>query len=152
PLPNPPASHVDSGFVSWNAYAILKDDSTRRAYTFGEMVSGMSGNDVGVVQRPYSVLPSEGGGFFSGCDLAPNPNPEPTDFVIENIPYAVAVPMLTGWDLEYPCDQHVKEIGIGIQNWEYQPPSGGMGGRLSYNLTSVLRDKDNDPDHAVTHK
>lgn len=42
-------SQVDSGFVSWETYAIFKDNDTRRGYQFGEIVSGLGGNDVEVV-------------------------------------------------------------------------------------------------------
>jgi hypothetical protein len=75
------------------------------------------------------------------------------EFVIENIPFQFAIPMLTGWDLQYACsDQHVKEIGIWIDRWKYEPPSGGVGGRLRYTVGSVLRDDDNNPDYAHNHK
>ena len=51
------ASHVDSGFVSWETSTILKDNDDRRDQAFGEVVSGLAGTDVGVVQPPFSDLP-----------------------------------------------------------------------------------------------
>jgi hypothetical protein len=63
--------------------------------------------------------------------------------------------MLTGWELEYQSscgDQHVKAIGISIDTWSYQPPSGGAGGTLRYTLSSVLHDDDNEPFFTHTQK
>ena len=148
--PNPPVpqgvSHVDSGLVSWNTAAIFKDNDTRRDYAFVEMVSAVGGNDVGVIQPPFSILPSKGG---SNCGaVSGNPPITTEDVVIENVPFEYAIPMLTGWGLEYTCtDHHVKDIGIWIDGWTYS------GGRLQYTLSSVLRDNDgqpNDRSHKVT--
>ena len=71
-------------------------------------------------------------------------------FDIENVPFEYAVPMLTGWELEYPCeDHHVNEIGTRITGWSYEPPAGGVGGTLHYRLFSALRDNsDNGGLHA----
>jgi hypothetical protein len=151
PLPNPPASHADSGFVSWNSDAILKDNDTRRDYTFAEVVSGMGGSDVGVLQPPYSILPADDGSW--GCAGLSTTGVASEDYVIENIPFEFAIPMLTGWDLEYACsDQHVKEIGMYIRQWSYQPPAGGTGGTLRYTLSSILEDDDGFPPYFHSHK
>ncbi len=53
------ASRVNSGFVSWETSAIFKDNYGRRDYGFGEMVSGLGGNDVGIIQPPFSTVPEE---------------------------------------------------------------------------------------------
>jgi hypothetical protein len=149
------ASEVGSGFVSWNPYVIFKDDDTRRDYMFAELVSGMGGRDVGVMQPPFSILPTDDGdSFFNPCTTVSSPGVRSEDFVIENVPFEYAIPMLSGWDLEYLCsDQHVKEIGIWIDQWSYQPPPlGASGGTLRYKLSSVLRDDDNNPDYFTGHK
>jgi hypothetical protein len=40
----------------------------------------------------------------------------PRHIVVGNIPYEYAVPKLTGWNVGYTAsDQHVKEIGIWIE-------------------------------------
>jgi len=144
PLPNPPASRVDSGFVSWNAYAIFKDNDDRRDYLFGEIVSAAGGTDVGVLQVPFAILPreGEGGGSFTG-------GLQTKEFVIENIPFRFAIPMLTGWELGYLTDdQHVRDVGIWIDDWTYEI---GVG-RLRYKLFSILADNDSWPDHYNRHK
>ena len=41
--------------------------------------------------------------------------------------------MLTGWDVQYLCnDQHVKEIGVWIDNWVFDTPTPGGPGRIRY--------------------
>lgn len=149
PLP-PPISLANSGFVSWNTYSILKDNDLRRNYMFGEMVSALGGNDVGVLQPPFSILPEEDHGT---CAYMQYGGVKTEEFVIENVPFEYAIPMLTGWDLSYPChDRNVKEIGIWIDEWNYVKDPAAPTGRLSYKLSSVLRDKDSDAAHYYSHK
>jgi hypothetical protein len=151
PLPNPNSS-LDARFISWNTYSILKDNSLRRGYLFGEMVSAIGGSDVGVRQPPFSILPLEdpGGACIPQGDLH---GVYSEDFVIDNVPFEYAMPMLTGWELRYGCnDENVKEIGIWIDKWQYVKDPAASTGRLSYRLSSVLRDKDDDPGHHRRHK
>ncbi|HXU21823.1 MAG TPA: hypothetical protein VN788_14670, partial [Verrucomicrobiae bacterium] len=157
PLPNPPSTHVASGFVSWSPYAIFEDNDTRRDYTFAEIVSGLGGSDVGLLQPPFSMLPNAADtGFLGLYSTCGEQGAEPTtteEHTIENIPYQFAVPMLTGWNMQYVCsDQHVKDVGIWIDDWSYQPPSGGNGGILHYKLSSILADDDSTRAHAVDHR
>ncbi len=144
-LPNS-ASQVDSGYVSWETSAIFKDNKTRRDYTFGEMVSGLGGSDVGVIQPPFSILPVEDENFCTGVGTSP----QTEEFVIEKVPFEFAIPMLTGWELAYPCsgDEHVTEAGIWIDEWSYDKNTR----ILRYKLSSVLRDKDTDPGFNRRHK
>jgi hypothetical protein len=152
PLPDT-ASHADSGFVSWDPYSIFKDNDKRRDYFFSEIASAMAGADVGVLQPPYAVLPADDPGFFSGCDSSTSSGAFSQDLVIEDIPFQFAIPMLTGWDLEYQCEDHnVKEIGIWIDHWSYQSPGpGAAGGTLRYTVNSILRDNGNNG-FASNHK
>jgi hypothetical protein len=141
PLPTPPNGRVDSGFVSWITSAIFKDNDKRRDYNFGEFVSGMSGSDVDEIDPPFSILPIDGPGFFGACLGAPA-GVQKQDVVIDNVPYAYAVPMLTGWDLSYGCmgDHHVREIGIWIDNLHYDRPPNASTGTLRYTVFSTLHD------------
>lgn len=157
PLPNLPASHVDSGFASWSPYAIFEDNDSRRDYTFAELVSGLAGNDVGVIQPPYSVLPVAADapflGIFTTCGETPGSNTTSEDHVIENVQYQHAVPMLTGWNMQYLCDdKHVQHIGVQIDDWSYQPPANGIGGILRYKVSSTLADDDSNRAHAITNR
>jgi hypothetical protein len=153
PAPLPAAvSRADSGFVSWSPYAIFKDDDTRRDYFFGEVVSAFGGADVGVLQPPFSILPVESSGLF--CAALGGSGVKTEEFDIENIPFEFAIPMLTGWELQYKgCgDEHVKEIGVWIDEWSYTKPPGAQAGTLHYKLSSILRDDDTLPDFAFSHK
>jgi hypothetical protein len=144
-------SHADSGFVSWDAQAIFKDNDKRRDYLFGEMVSALGGTDVGVIQPPFSILPKEDTGPTTTCVSSGQGDVLTEEFTVENIPFECAVPMLTGWELKYGCDdEHVTEMGIWIEGWSYS--LGPQGGTLRYTVSSVLRDKDSDPEHTRAKK
>ncbi len=148
PLPTP-ASRADSSFVSWDTYSIFKENDTRHEYVFGELVSGLGGNDVGIIQPPFSILPREDDGGLQ----TPQGGVVREEFVIENIPYEYAVPMLTGWELGYELDdEHVREIGMWIDEWAYEKNPGAPAGTLRYKLASVLRDKDSQPGAYYRHK
>jgi hypothetical protein len=125
-------SIVDQGYMSWETYAILKDNDTRRDYRFGEIVSGLGGSEVGVVQPPFSILPAENEG--SGCGVDPGPVVKTTDHKIDTVPYEYAIPMLTGWELTHLCeDQEVAELGAWIDDWSYDPNNPGT---LRYKLST----------------
>lgn len=151
PLPGT-GSHVDSGFVSWNTFAIFKDDASHKYYLFSEMVSTLGGTDVGLIQPPFSILPRKPNGDklygpVESCGVTTE------DRVIENVPFEYAIPMLTGWQLAYETDdQHVKELGISIDDWDWVYTAGSPGGTLYYRLSSILRDQDTTPRHCVSHK
>jgi hypothetical protein len=152
PLPTP-SSSLDARFISWNTYSIIKDNELRYNYQFGEMVSALGGRDVGVRQPPFSILPLEELGGNACIPQGDFHGVHTEDFVIENVPSEYAIPMLTGWELRYPCDdENVKEIGIWIDKWQYVKDPTAATGRLSYTLSSVLRDKDDNPGHNRRHK
>jgi len=108
------------------------------------MVSALGGNDVGVLQPPFSILPIKGAG---GGSLAGGVQTK--EYVIENIPFQYAIPMLTGWELGYLTDdQHVKDVGVWIGDWSYE-----LGvGKLHYTLSSIRADNDKLPGHYDRHK
>jgi len=148
-----PINVVDSGLVSWDTYTIFKDDAERWEYGFGEIVSALGGNDVSLLQPPFSILPLEdlgGGGCIPQNDFH---GVHSEDLVVENVPFDYAVPLLTGWELRYLCDdENVKQIGIWIDKWTYVKDPVAPTGRLSYTLSSVLHDKDDNPGHVRSHK
>ena len=151
------ASLVDSRFVSWDSYCILKDNDNRRAYTFGEMASACGGSDVGVIQPPFSILPVEDKGWNEPCVTQAGPM-ESHDGTIDQIAYEYAIPMLSGWQVGYGqavkgCDDHhVKEMGVWIDDWNYTKTAGSPTGTLTYKVSSVLRDDDSDPGHFHSEK
>jgi hypothetical protein len=148
------ASHVTPTVVTWNSNVILKDNDTRRDFLYAELDSALGGPDVGVVQPPFVSVPTDdGSSIFSGCGSVASNGVRSQDVEIRDIPYTYAIPMLTAWDLQYLCDdQHVKEIGVWIDNWVFDTPTPGGPGRIRYRLSSVLRDDDYNPDFVVNHK
>lgn len=150
PLPGT-GSRVDSGFVSWNTFAVFKDDGSRKDYFFSEMVSTLGGTDVGLIQPPFAVPPRKPNEVATYWTPVYPCGVTTEDRVIENVPFEYAIPMLTGWQLAYETDdQHVKELGISIDDWDWTP--GSPGGTLNYRLSSTLRDKDAMPRHCARHK
>jgi hypothetical protein len=143
PLPTPPTGRADSGFVSWGSYSIYKDNAARRDYQFAELVSLMHGLDVGVIQPPFSILRLVGASQPAGAVGV-----QTKQVVIDNIPYAFAIPVLTGWNLNYTdTDHEVREIGIWLDDLHYAT------GTLSYKVSSVLVDDSSNrhfSDHKVT--
>lgn len=156
PAPQPPPSNtvnqVDTGFASWDTYAIFKDNDARRGYGFGEMVSGMGGRDVGMIQPPFSILPHEDSGIVGAC-LGAASGQKTEDVAVENVPFEYAIPMLTGWNLHYGCDdEHVAEVGTWLDEFSYDKAPGASTGTLRYKVSSVLQDKDGSPGHFNSHK
>ena len=149
PLPGPPNGRVGSGFVSWNSHAIMKDNRGRRDYFFTELVSEMGGSDVSVIEPPFCILPVEDGDIGTGAIGDAGVIIE--EKVINNIPYAYAIPMLTGWDIGYAVgDQHVKEIGVSLDEfqWQLNDPQRV----LRYKVSSVVRDRDDSPANFFRHR
>jgi hypothetical protein len=124
----------------------MKDDEGRRRYFFAELVSGMGGSDVSIIQPAFSIQPSKATGVSIG-----QAGVKTKEVVIDNIPYKYAIPMLTGWDIGYVgSDQHVKQIGIWIDDikWTLNDPTR----TLRYKVSSVVRDNDTDPANYFRHK
>ena len=137
---------MNGGFVSWDTFVIYKDNAGQRDYLFTELVSAFGGTDAALIQPPFAILPREdqGGGALAG-------GVQQQDFVIENVPFGMAIPMLTGWELSYLTDdQHVKDVGVWIEDWSYT--TSPTGGTLRYRLASILADDDNWPPHVIRHR
>ena len=60
--------------------------------------------------------------------------------------------MLTGWDLQYECeDHHVERIEVFLANFEYVEDPTAATGTLNYTIFSTLRD-DSDNGHIAKYK
>ena len=146
------ASRVDPAIRSWETYSILKDNGTRNDYFFFEAFSALGGNDIGVIEPPFTILPREDSGLFTTCPI-PGPMIKTEEVEIRDVPFDYAVPMLTGWELAYGCDnEHVKGIGIWLDNIEYEKDPAEPTGTLRYTVASELRDDDTVPFHHSRHK
>ncbi|KTD24745.1 Uncharacterised protein [Legionella lansingensis] len=138
-----------SRFVSWETHGIFKDNSTKRDFRFGSAVSVIAGRGIETKQPPFIIIPKEDYGNCGelGGDVITQ------EHVIENVPYDYAIPMLTAWELRYPCkDHHVKRIGVWLHDIRYEKPEGSEVGTLRYSISSILRDKDRVPLHIPRHK
>lgn len=141
------ANRIDSGFVSWQSSVVFKDNDARRGYSFGEMASGLGGADVSLIDPPFKLLPKE-----DDCDGGVGQQ-QPEEIVVKNIKYRYAIPMLTGWDIGYTCnDEHVKTIGVWIENWNYTVDPLLQSGTLNYKINSSLSDQDADNSFYRTQK
>lgn len=61
--------------------------------------------------------------------------------------------MLTGWDIGYSVsDQHVRELGIWIDDLRYDRPPGAVTGTLRCKVYSIVKDDDTFPDNYYRHK
>ena len=106
--------------IRWTSTTLWKDNSPRRDYYGLATVSVLSGPSV-TMWHPATVLrrSSSTSGWRSEANtvpLTPNNDAESSlfcepggadetqqiQFKVENVPFAYAVPVLTGWQLEYP--------------------------------------------------
>jgi hypothetical protein len=144
--------------IKWTSDVILKDNSSRR-YGLGQLASVLGGESVRVFNPDFTWL--ESGGPQAGDYAVNDLHVEPADdasacidngdgahtytYVIDDVPYTWAVPMLTGWDLQLVCDdEHVKKIGAWIESWSFTPNTGPGRGTLRYTVRTLLEDKSPD--------
>lgn len=138
-----------NGIVTWDSEAILKDDAQWRSYSLNELVATLGGRHVDVLQLPFTIAPRQPSGG-NGCISGNYPIYSVTEYEVPGLPFEYALPMLTGWDLWYPCgDEHVGEIGMWVHDVTYDKAPDGSGGTLRYTVTSILRDKDSRPGHGA---
>jgi hypothetical protein len=144
-------SRAHAGFVSWDTHGILRDKEAKQNYRMSGAFAAIAGNEIGFVQPPYSLVPGKEIGASTGC--ATNGGGQRTEgYVIEDVGFEEAIPVLTGWEIGYPCeDQRVKEIGIWLSDFSYERQPGAAVGKLHYQISSILCDKDCRPGHLTTH-
>ena len=151
--------------ITWTSQTIWRDISTDLAYDGAELVTILSGQSVKMWQPP-TVLHLKG--------VPPDWVEEPTElnlspekplgchkltseehlefYSVEKVPFDYAVPLLTGWDLSYVCDDHhVERVGVYLVEFEYVKNPNAPTGTLNYTIFSTLRD-DSDNGHAAKYK
>lgn len=146
------ASYVDLGYVSWESHYILKDNSLREDNWFREWVTVLAGDDIGLINPPFSILPIEDDdSWFSGC-ITGGERLMTTEHVIENIPFEYALPVLTGYDLGEGCDdKDVKEVGIWLHDATYEKPPNTITGTLRYQISSIFSGDGDQQGHLRNH-
>ena len=143
-LPSPDlggTDHAGRAYYSWETKTVFKDNALQRDYLSGEVVSIASGPSVEATHPPFTIAPLEDS---DADDCIISGKSGSASRSIGSIPYDVAIPVLTGWELAYVCDdQHVQEIGVWIDDFTYDPGAPGprYDGRLDYTVKAVLRDR-----------
>jgi hypothetical protein len=151
--PHPAFGGVDQigrTFYTWETKRILKDNALRRDYRSGEIVSVASGSGVAAVSPPFTIVPFEDHG---NCVSLEGTDSESR--TILSVPFDVAIPVLTGWDLAYVCgDRHVEEIGVWIDDVAYHAgePGPSTNGRIDYTVHYILHDRDRGDANHFRHR
>lgn len=138
--PNP------SGNPHWVTQTIFKDNSTRTHWikTRASLIGGRS-----VKLRSDLLALNPKSGKTNICRNGEDGVVRTETVRINELPYDYAVPMLTGWDLNYECgDQHVQRAGIWIHDINFDQAFNS----LEYKVSSILRDKDGAPSFNATHR
>ncbi|HZR80637.1 MAG TPA: hypothetical protein VFD92_06040 [Candidatus Binatia bacterium] len=147
--------------LGWTSNAILKDNSARRDYYAFEAVTILRGSGFDV-RHPSTLVREKNDGTTVSQSNALQLSPrsptscagelvEPSrfeSFTITGLDARAAIPMLTGWELRYTCeDQHVRSAGAWIEDWDYTPPTNFLGtnGTLHYTVGTTLADKNGVP-------
>lgn len=143
-----PLKIADAHFVPWLSQAILKDNRARRDVGSSEAASALVGNDVAINHSNLEIQVQRGDGF-RGC-IFQRADVETETVTVEGLTFNYALPILSGWHLYYSCDddEHLAEMGVWLSNIQYDASSG----RLTYDLSRVLRDKDGRPGSAFRPK
>lgn len=137
-----------AGFWSWESKTVFKDNALRRDYYTGEIVSVVAGPGTRSVHPPFTLVPQED---RRNCVSLGEANSDGR--VIEGVPFDVAIPVLTGWDLSYVCDdEHVAEIGVWLDGFTYTPGEHSGQGRLEYLVHYRLKDEDGGNANRFRHR
>lgn len=140
------ASPNPDGNPHWVTQTLFKDNSTRAHWvkTRAALIGGKS-----VKLRADFLALNPRSGKTNVCRNGAEGVVRTETFRIYDLPYDYAVPILTGWDLNYECsDQHVQRAGIWVHDIRFDPDSNG----LEYKVSSILRDRDGAPGFNATHR
>lgn len=142
----------DPGLVTWVSQAIIKDNESRRRYSFYEYTSLLAGHDVRIIEPPFTILPSEDQTGGHSC-IGALEEVKTRDVEVSDLPFDYALPVLSGWDIAYGCDdQEVLKLGVWVHDIHYEKGQGPNTGTLRYKVSSRLRDDDMLPDHVARYK
>jgi hypothetical protein len=151
-----------SGQMAWTSRALLKDNDAANDYYAAELVSTMTYSSPQWF-HPEEVSLETSQGYESRsnqvsltplasdsyCTAVGDSTPRVAHYRIDNVPYAYAVPVLSGWELGYLCtDHHVRDIGAAITDFRYVRGPDGSGGSLYYTLELALGDDSDNINYA----
>jgi hypothetical protein len=168
-LGTPPLADIivpNGNTLTWTSETILVDNGGAHTHMQAEIVTILSGQSVEMWQ-PRSVLhligakmveeptemilePAEDGGIT--C----NGNGEEQQeefYVVERVPYDYAIPVLTGWDMQYACEDHeIERIGVYMVEFHYDKDPNAATGTLHYTIFSTMRDDSNNGHYLPRYK
>ncbi len=140
------ASPNPDGNLHWVTQTIFKDNSIR-AHWIEIRASLIGGTSVELRADFLPLNPRSGG--IDICRSTGDGKVRTETVRVDDLPFDYAVPMLTGWDLNYECDdQHVERVGIWIHDIHFDPATNG----LEYQVSSILRDDNGNPDFNADHR
>jgi hypothetical protein len=125
----------------WTTKAVLKDNNADDQTRTQVVATLLGGRGVRVQGGSDFTLTNRSGS--GGCVTAPGG--ETSEHVrVTGLTFDYAVPLLTGWELYYPCDdEHVASVGASVRNLRYDRVTG----TLEYDYVSLLADQNAQPSH-----
>ncbi len=130
----------------WITQTIFKDNSTRTHWvkTRAALIGGSS-----VKLHTDLLVLNAKSGKTNNCRKGTEGIVRTETIRLYDLPYDYAVPMLTGWDLNYECtNQNVQRAGIWLHDIHFDPNSN----ELEYKVSSILRDRDGAPGFNAAHR
>lgn len=150
-----------NGQMGWTSRALFKDNDAAHDFYVGQLVSTMSYSSPETF-HPAEVMLETPAGFepqkngveltpFDGdtsCTAVGNSTPAIAHYRVD-VPYAYAVPVLSGWELGYVCtDHHARQMGAAITGWRFERRQDGNGGSLFYTVEHALSDDSDNVNYA----
>jgi hypothetical protein len=152
-----------TGEMAWTSRALFKDNGDNNDYYAAELVSTLTYSSP-QSYHPQEVLFETPSGFQSRanavsltplasdsfCTAVGDSAPTVQHYRIDGVPYAYAVPVLSGWELGYVCtDHHVRQIGAAITDFRYERAPDASAGTLFYTLEVALGDDSDNINYAA---
>jgi hypothetical protein len=134
------ADRAGRTYYSWDSKTVFKDNAPRRPYLTGELVSVAAGAGLEAVQPPFTIVPFEDQSGICAALVQDGLDQRR----VNGLPYEVAIPVLTGWELSYGCDDaEVEEIGAWVGGFDYAATTSELrsDGVLAYSVRTVLHDQ-----------
>lgn len=143
--------------LEWNSQTVLKDNDKQRPYHGAATVSVLLGDSVHVWEPEKALVhqsTSAPGAWeqvsLKGFQLEPRDSAQACltddidyrtyEYVVEDVPFDYALPVLRGWDNGNFCsDTNVASTGVWITEVYYDKQPGGLG-KLKYTVASVFSD------------
>lgn len=126
--------------IRLRAHAILKDNEAQPALEASARIAVIGGTGVQIEPTSMTISPKLRGGVQCAGGIATRTR----RFKKSATGVDLLLPVLTGWELHYPCDdEHIAQLGVWIHDVRWD----GERGELQYSVTSTQQDRDARPGH-----